>query len=418
MKGVDTQSGGQAGHITSSGTPVTSKAITSDVDLAAAIAQLQQPNANSRLPRCFVALLDFAGWPIGNFQTDDLQLNERHAKAIDAMHRCPNLDGVVATMIQRLGDSNHRLEMVSALVKFAGPERQMGSVIAISDNPKWDALSDKAREAVNQAGDVKTVTAALASPDRMLRRWGVQKFGNAIAKTKDWSPLLPQIENLASGDDRDLRYDAIGSLAHFPGTEEFLDTRFTREKSAFLLMSLIEERGVWGEAFNGRFLPRFVDLLSDPDETVRDEALDFIGCNSIWAEARQVPFGRDVFDKALKATRSDSAKERFEAVFALAYIGHLVPDASREAFLRLVNDPDETVRWRLGFCFVGQYERDDVKHAIAALVNDKSPLVRYLTILAVGPNNYVPQLQELAQDSRTQVAEWASEKLKQIAAVK
>ncbi len=141
-------------------------------------------------------------------------------------------------------------------------------------------------------------------------------------------------------------------------------------------MSLLEGRDIWGDEFNRRFLARFVHLLSDPDEAVRDEALDFVGCNSGWAEARQVPFGRDVVDPVIKATKSPSAKERFEAVFALAYVRKLAPEVSREAFLRLVDDPDENVRWRLGFCLAGQYKREDVKLAIAGLVKDKSPLVR------------------------------------------
>ena len=361
--------------------PGYTKAITSEADMAGVINRLQQPETRVE---AFVNLLEFAGYPQGQTQSDDAQLNRMHAKAVEAMHACPGLDHVIAKMIQRLDEPKSRLKMIVPLLAFAGPDRWMGSVVIVGD-PKIDALEDKARDAANNTADVKTVASALADPDLAVRRWGIRKFGNPLGRTEEWAPLLPQIEVAAAGADRDLRYDAISPLAHFPGTEKFLDERFSTEKSVFLLMSLLDERGNWGEDFNRKFLPRFAALLSDPDEAARDEALDFIGCNDDWAEARKVPFGRDIFDKAIEATHSKSAKERFEAVFALACIRHLDPDASRAAFLRLVNDPDENVRWRLGFCLVDQQSSKEVKSAIASLTKDKSPLVQYMTILAVRP---------------------------------
>jgi hypothetical protein len=388
------------------------KAISSQADLAKVIAQLQQPHTRFQ---AFFDLLEFAGWPQGNSQVDDPALNQMHAEAMQAMQGCPDVDGTVATMIQRLDEPKHRLEMIPALLEFAGPELQMGSVFFVSDNPKLDALKDKARQAVGRAADVKTVTRALASPNLRLRQWAVRNFANPLGRTEDWTPLLPQIEKAASGGESSLRQEAVGPLANFPGTEKFLDERFAIEKSPFILMGLLHRKDLYGESFDARFLPRFLPLLSDPDESVRDEALDFIGCTSIWAEMLRIPFGRDVFDKVVQATRAQSAKERFEAVFALDCIRHLDPDLSRQALIRLVNDPDAEVRWRLGFCLADQYDRSDVKLAIAALVKDKSPLVRFETIVAIGAEKFLPQLQELARGPDAQVAESASEKLKQIA---
>jgi hypothetical protein len=51
-------------------------------------------------------------------------------------------------------------------------------MIEISDNPKLDALKDKARDAANQEADVKTVTEALTNADPTLRTWSVQMFGD------------------------------------------------------------------------------------------------------------------------------------------------------------------------------------------------------------------------------------------------
>lgn len=388
------------------------KAISSKADFARVVAQLQQTDARLQ---AFFDLLEFAGWPQGNCQVDDLALNQMHAQAMEAMQACPDVDGIVATMIKRLDEPKHRLEMIPALLEFAGPELQMGSVFFVSDNPKLDALKDKARQAVSRAPDVKTVTQALASPDLRLRRWAVQNFANPLSRTEEWTPLLPQIEKAASGKDSGLRQDAIGPLASFPGIGKFLEVRLSKEKSPFILMGLLHQKDLYGEGFDSRFLPRFLPLLSDRDESVRDEALDFIGCTSIWAEMLKINFGRDVLDKVIRATRSPSAKERFEAVFALDCIRHLDPDLSRQALLRLVNDPDEDVRWRLGFCLADQYDRPDVKQAIAALVKDKSPLVRFETILAIGDEKFLPELQELARGADTQIAKSASEQLNLVA---
>jgi len=154
--------------------------------------------------------------------------------------------------------------------------------------------------------------------------------------------------------------------------------------------------------------------LSHPDEIVRCDALLFIGFNSSRAEALQFPFGRDVFDHVICATRSKSAKERAAAAYALKDIRRLDPDTSREAFLRIANDPDEDVRWRVVAGLNGQFEREDVKRAIASLLKDKSPAVRYNIIVGVGPEKFVPQLQELSRGPDPRVAEWAAEKLKQI----
>ncbi len=404
--------------------PGASKIISSNSEmLAALIAQLQQPKTRFQ---AFLDLVAFAGdRKPGNIVAlngpdaiDDHELEQMDAQATKAIDGCPDLDGVIAEAMRQLGEPAHRLEMISALLKFAGPKFWTGSMIEISDNPKLDALKDKARDAANQEADVKTVTEALPNADPTLRTWSVQKFGNPLSRTDQWTPrLLPRIEEIASGGpDRDLRGAAIGSLRHFPGTEKFLDERVAREKSAFLLMNLLHGRDIWGKEFDRKFQDRLTELLSDPEESVRTEGLDFIGCSEGWADMYKVSFKRKIFEQVIAATKSQSAKERFEAIFALAYVKHLAPEASREALLRLVNDPDENVRWRLGFCLAGQYQRKEVKRVIATLISDKSPMVRYMTILAVGPKKYVPQLREIAHGPATPAAEWASEKLHQIGA--
>jgi HEAT repeat protein len=93
-------------------------------------------------------------------------------------------------------------------------------------------------------------------------------------------------------------------------------------------------------------------------------------------------------------------------------------DRSREVFLHLATDPDEDVRWRVAGGLVGQFEREDVKSVIATLLNDKSLSVRYMTILAVGPEKFVKELQELAHGPDPRIADWATQKIEQISGKK
>jgi hypothetical protein len=151
---------------------------------------------------------------------------------------------------------------------------------------------------------------------------------------------------------------------------------------------------------------------------VREEALDFIGFNSQRAPMLQFPFGMDVFDRVIASIKAKSAKERSAAAYALTDIRQLNPDRSREAFLGLVNDPDADVRWRVAGGLVGQYERQDVKRAMAVLLKDRSPVVRYMTILALGPQNFVSELKRLSKGSDPQIANWAAEKLTQLSSNK
>jgi hypothetical protein len=129
----------------------------------------------------------------------------------------------------------------------------------------------------------------------------------------------------------------------------------------------------------------------------------------------QFPFGMDVFDHVVACIQAKSAKERAAAAYALTDIRQLDIDRSREAFLHLVNDPDPDVRWRVAWGLNNQLERKDVKQAIAFLVKDKSPEVRYMTILAAGPQRFISELKELSKGADPCVAESAAQTLDQLA---
>ncbi len=386
--------------------------ISSEADLDRVIAQLQ---AQATRFDAFLALLDFAGYPEGNIHNEDLRTDALHDKAITAFRDCPGLDAVIANMIERLNQPGERLTMIKYLLKFSAPYSEMEMTGASSGNRTLDDSMKCANEAVNSAFDPSTVTAALTNSDWLLRITAVEHFGNPPTSVREWKPLLPQMEKLAVTDDAAIRKAADQKLQGFPGTETFLDERLTNETSAEVILELLEYRHVVGKKFNDRFLALFVPLLSSTNENVRVDALVFVGFNSQRAPMLQFTFGTNAFDAALASTRAKSVRERAAAAEALTELRQLDPIRSREAFLHMTNDPDENVRWHVAWGLSNQLDREDVKGAIAILLQDKSPTVRYMTILAAGPQKYVPELKELAKEPDSWAARSARDKLKQLA---
>ncbi|MGD1085010.1 MAG: HEAT repeat domain-containing protein, partial [Verrucomicrobiota bacterium] len=368
-----------------------------------------------------LTLIEFTDWTTGRYDSRDPNGNALRERALNAMHTCPGLDAVIDTMIAGLKEPKTRLPMITALLKLS---EGFGGMQGYSPTTPLEKLMDKASRAAHGAFDVPTVEKSLASRDWILRIAAVRHFGNpredtnggklSEAEISQWKRLLPQMEKLAAGDDESIRYAAAESLRRIPGTEAFLAGRETNETSADVLMRLISDR-YWGEEYQRHFLTRFVPLLSHPEEKVREGALTFIGFNSNSAPMYHIPFGMDVFDRVIASTQAKSGEERAAAAYALADIRGLDPDRGREAFLSLGNDPDENVRWRAPAGLAGQFEREDVKRAIAALVQDKSPQVRYFAIVAAGPPKYVSELEALSKGPDPLIADWATQKLKQVA---
>jgi hypothetical protein len=384
------------------------KTIASEADLDGVIAQLQNPATRFD---AFMALLEFAGYPRGNTFDHDLKINVLHGKAISAVCACPDLDAVIAAMIERLKEPDERLPMLRALLEFSGG---FGGMPGFSARTPLEKLMAKAKQAANEALDVPTVEKALADSNWLLRLTAVEHFGNPPAQTSEWQPLLPKMEKLAVDDDSAIRSAADAKLHWYPGTERFLAGRLTNETSADVILELLRDRNV-GNELNDRFLVLFVPLLSYPDEKVREDALWFVSFNSNRAPMLRFSFGMDVYDRVIASTRARSAKERAAAASALTDIRQLDADRSREAFLLLANDPDAAVRQQVARGLAGQFEREDVKRAIAVLLKDKSPGVKFMTILAFGPQKCVPELEELSKGSDPLIADLAAQKLNQLA---
>lgn len=322
----------------------------------------------------------------------------------------------MAKVIALLDRPETRLQALARLIRFASQKLyQIGSIYMISE-PGINALQQQAAETVRKQITIETISEALDSTDPTLQFWGVFFWrGDPELQNNgldEWMALLPKIEKVAVAGDETAREMAIQRLQRFPEYHEFLVGRIDVETSPEILMRLVyrTEKAEFSKQLN----PLLVKLLKDVNCEVRHRALLFIGSNSKSAPMWQIDFDRSIFDATVELTTSDSAKERAAAAYALTEIRKLDMRRSRESFLQMAEDDSEDVRWRIAWGLTDQLGREEVQAVIADLLKDPSPLVRYMTILAMGPEKYLEELKALAKGTDPKVSKWASEKLKQL----
>jgi hypothetical protein len=201
-------------------------------------------------------------------------------------------------------------------------------------------------------------------------------------------------------------------LRHIPGQQKFLARCVEAETSAANIMRLVY--GSVGRDLHVRLNPHVIRLLEHEEETVRCDALAFIGFNSHRAPVWQIEFTHEVFWRVVDLSRSKSAEERAWAVYALTDMRNRDPAAVRARIFELAEDKSADVRWRLPQVLGDQLERPDVQALLAKLLRDESALVRYFTIITLGPEKHVEELRALAAGSNKQVAEYAAGQLRKV----
>lgn len=324
----------------------------------------------------------------------------------------------LAEVIGRLEQPETRMQALSELCRFASSKLyQRGSFIIINADLKIDALQGMAVEAVRKHTNIETVSEALASNDSALQFWGLLNWRTGIYEPHsyeitEWLSLMPLVKKLAVEGDDNIRSWAVKKLMQCPGTKYFLDERTEYETSADVVSELAR-RGLAKE-YDKRLNPLLLRLLFNEDEKIRKKALLFIGSNSQQATGLQSKFDMEIYERTLELTYARSDEERSAATYALVDTRHLEPERSREAFLRLSKDISESVRWRVGFGLAKQFEQEDVKPVITALLSDPSSLVRLMTISAGGPKKFVKELIQLTQDPDPEIAKSAAGFLKRI----
>lgn len=312
----------------------------------------------------------------------------------------------LAKVIAKLGQPQERMQAFADLLAFADP---MGYVH--TGDLDADALHAQAYDVVRDCPDREAIVTAyidqLGRRDSRLRamlvlmhfageelwsRGGMGYGGSgdeafdglrkrAAAAVHQCADLQTVAQALDSAD-RQLQYWAV---AHFGGPEPI-----EQQPNPWVpLLPTLERVVVEAEA----------GIRSLANQRRRDypEACEFL------AERAELETSPEVLMRLMRdEVPLDEFNERFVARLR-AVLSHPDPNVRHDALLFV------------GFGLSEQLDREDVQAVIAALLRDDDPGVRYMTILAVGPDKHVQELQELARCANRQIAGWAAEKLDQLA---
>jgi len=323
----------------------------------------------------------------------------------------------LAKVIAALENPETRMNALARLIRFASYRlHQIPSMnwLVVS---KLDELKERAADAVRKQTNFETIDAALDSTDPKLQFWGLLCWRGSPESREsaadEWKSLLPKIKKLAIDGDTNVRDQAIQRLQDFSEYKEFLAERVHVESSPYILSRLAYHPNK--AEFSKRLNPLLLRSLDHTDEEVRVQTLAYIATRSHSAPMWQIDFDKAIFDKTFEKTFATSAQERAAAISALTEIRNLDLNLSLEAIIRLTEDESDEVRSRAAWGLKDQFQHQSViEPVIAKLLKDPSPLVQYMTILAVGPEKFLKDLKRLSQVSDRKVAEWASAKLKQL----
>ena len=322
-----------------------------------------------------------------------------------AIHSQAELNAAIA----RLKNETTRLIALEQLISF-GWLPLYNPPWFITADAEQDRLQTQAADAIRKCNDFKTIRMALDSPSETLQDWALWNIpGQQVGDAERWNGLLPRIRRLATGKAAGIRGRAQECLRGFDNQEEFLAKCIESETCLDNLLRPLYDGN--GQGFHDRFNPHVLRLLNHKEEEVRCNALGFIGFNSHRAPMWQIRFDDKVFQRVLELSRSKNISDRNIAVCALADFRSREPEAVRKRMIELATDESENVRWQIPGTLIDQMDREDVRTAMAQLLRDKAPIVRYFTIAALGPDKYMKELEELASGSDKQIAQWAAERL-------
>lgn len=321
----------------------------------------------------------------------------------------------VTAAIARLNNPATRLPALRQLIATGENEiyQAGGSVVFGYENAEKERIAKRAAKAAIDAADLKTVSAALDSPDEDLQWYGIEFCRITDPKGfPDHAVLIPKIKKLAVTGESNIRALAVEQLQQLSGFHDFLAQRATEETSLDVVLQLVRDGGDYESAMNDAA----ARLLDRKEESIRRDALDFIGFNSQRAPMLRVHFDRSIFGRVVRLSTSKSSAER--ACVANALGDRLfqadAPAEARATLLKLTTDPEADVRWRAINGLSAQRADPTVQAAIKRLLHDRSPEVVSFTILADGPVRHRAELEVLTNCADRQIAQWAREKLTQI----
>lgn len=312
----------------------------------------------------------------------------------------------IEVAIAQLEDVDTRLMGLETLIPLCGYGLPVQPALQGSE------IGKRAAAAVKRCRNVETIGMALGSENVELKRWALRFFPRYPEEDfpdvdpARWQELVPQLRRLARSTDATSRGQAQGILRRYAGQREFLADLVKTETSANNVMTLLNylDRSTYLEKMNRHVLR----ILSDENEGVRKRALLFVGFNSNRAPMWQFDFSDEVCRRVLELSYSPNASERAAAVSALDDLHDYAPEILRRRLLELARDSTDDVRWRIPLALRPYMAQSDVQEALARLLEDESPLVRYFTILVLGPEKHREQLRALAAGPDKVAAELAA----------
>jgi hypothetical protein len=326
-------------------------------------------------------------------------------------------DAEVTAQIARLKDSATRLSALRQLIATGEEEiYQVGSMIPGYPSPEAERIAKRAAKAAIDAADLKTVSSALDSPDLDLQWYGIAFCRITDPKEfPDFAVLIPKVKKLAATGGVTVRAIADEQLQQLPEFHDFLAQRAREETSLNVIMTLVYVSN--GDGFESAMDDAARRLLARKEQSIRSDALGFIGFNSNDAPMYKVHFSRAVFDRVVQLSTSKSSAERADVADAMGdpMFQAIAPAASRTTLLKLTSDADAKVRVNAIFGLSTQRADPAVQAAIKRLLHDQSPEVVYFTILADGPARHRSELESLAKCADREISQFAREKLAQIA---
>jgi hypothetical protein len=332
--------------------------------------------------------------------------------------------------LAQLKDKETRLAALQVLLPFASMRiYQVGGAVGLTGDPDRDALISKVASRLTAYHDFETVRAALHSSSKDLQFWGCTVVSGEVhphngfprqirrgvrpASVARWKTLLPRLREIAADLKNDIRGMAQEVLGDLEGEEEFLRSLADRETDLFNIQRL-----VYGppKTLNERMQPHVLRLLNDADASVRCDAMTSIGFNSNVAPMWRMTFSKKVFEKVMELSRAENEEERASAVYALAELRNVDPDAVRKRMFEIAEDKHEVegVRWQIAFVLRDQVDRPDVRALMVKLLHDPSAQVRDMSLLPLDPGTFRKEFERIAADDDARRAPFARRKLREL----
>ena len=346
-----------------------------------------------------------------NILSVDKLRGEKHAGKISTK---ADLDAAVT----QLKNDRTRLDALAQLLSFASMKyyNRGGSVYFLIGDQETDMLMDQASAVIDDNRDFNTIRNAINSCSSTLQCWGLWHLPSFPREDALNEPLLARVRELANCSNAATRGEAQHCLWCLGGQAEFLTQCIEAETCPDNFMRLIYGNGSWQDRTEcyKEMNKHLLRLLHDKQAKIRSEALSFIGSDSYRAEMWQIKFSREVFDQVLQLSRSEHSSDRNLSVSPLRELRNHDPDTVFKRLVQMARDNSENVRWQIPQALHDHRGQAEVESLLGALVKDRSPLVRYFTILEVGPKNYANELRELAQCKDKKVAGFAADKLREL----